>query len=153
MRRTIEQSSDHVTLPRVGTYRIPEKRDLGEEIETPSQLFAQVGIAPTVDETSAGYSSWTDAPDELPISDETYNQMLRAQAELAADKVMFGLDRQSEQKLQMLRWAIGRAEAARYSDDLRNLQQLSKLHEKLAKQIADLVQASSAPSSSKVPRR
>lgn len=75
------------------------------------------------------------------ISDEKFQEMLAEQAQLASKKVCVGLSHAEQLQLQMVRWAIGRAEAARYEEDLNRLQALTSLHEELAAEVTRLVLA------------
>jgi hypothetical protein len=67
--------------------------------------------------------------------------MVATQAEMAARMVMEQLTLNEILRLRMLRWAIDRAEAARYGADLRKLEALAELNEDLARQVGRLVGA------------
>lgn len=78
---------------------------------------------------------------DAPVSDAEFEQMLEAQAVMAARMIAGELTRSELLKLRMLRWAIDRAELSRHGADLRKLETLSALHENLARQIDRLVAA------------
>jgi biotin synthase-related radical SAM superfamily protein len=78
---------------------------------------------------------------DLAVTDAQYDQLLQEQARIAAKMVMVGIDASESRKLKMLRWAIGRVEAARYGAELSKLEALAELHEKLARDVTRLTAA------------
>lgn len=76
------------------------------------------------------------------ITPVEYEELLRLQSEMAARMVMGELTKSEILHLQMVRWAIDRAEAELYGPALDRLTLLARLQEQLASEVQRLVVAS-----------
>ena len=77
----------------------------------------------------------------LPRSEGEFEELLKQQATLAQKKVVQGLTDSESRELKMIRWVIDRVENERIGNDIKSLEKLVTLHERLATEVSRLIES------------
>lgn len=125
------------------SFSAPTKIQRGEKSEESSRSrYVSASVPGRALETSVSESIGSGLPESsVSITQSEYEDLVDLQARMAAQLVQGQLNATEVMKLQMVRWAIDRAETELYGRAIDRLKTLARLQEQLSSEISRLVRA------------